>query len=169
MALWLIGAITVLIVAALAVVVRDMRRRNVQLWLRSYLRGGWRPPAVALGITRNLMFCFVDHFEPRFEDPSYETECARVTRWRRDYPRLCAGHYDADGRAPVHTFFFPEEEYRPEHIDQLLELCRAELAEMEVHLHHDRDTDAGLREKLRRFTGVLADRHDALSRDARTG
>jgi hypothetical protein len=169
MAFWLIASVAMLSAAGLSLVVRAMRQRHVHLWLRSYLRGSWRPPAVAAGTTRHLMFCCADHFEPRWENPSYETECARVARWRSDYPRLCAGHYDADGRAPVHTFFYPEEEYRSEHIHALVELCREGLAELEVHLHHDHDTDAGLREKLRRFTDVLAHRHDALSRDPLTG
>jgi len=166
---WLIGLVAVALVAAIAVVVRDMRRRNVALWLRSYLRGDWRPPPAAPGATRHLLFCFVDHFEPGFGRPTYEVECARVARWRRDYPRLCAGHRDADGRAPVHTFFYPEEEYRPEHLDPLVELCREGLGEIEVHLHHHEDTEPGLREKLQRFTGILADHHDALPRDERTG
>ena len=55
----------------------------------------------------------------------------------------------ADGRQPVHSFFYPEEEYRPEHLDALVELCRMGLGEIDIHLHHDNDTDAGLREKLR--------------------
>jgi hypothetical protein len=141
----------------------------VHLWLRSYLRRRWRTPPVPPGTLRHLMFCFVDHFEPRFENPPYDTECARVARWHRDYPTLCQGHRDADGRPPVHTFFYPEEEYRPEHIDSLVELCRAGLGELEVHLHHDHDTETGLRAKLRRFMGLLADRHDALPRNAQTG
>lgn len=149
-------------------VVSLMRRRNVGQWIRAYLRQEWREP-VAPGTTRHLLFCFVDHFEPMYQRPSYEVECRRVERWRQEYPRLCAGLADADGRAPVHTFFYPEEEYRPEHIDALVELCRAGYGEIEVHLHHDNDTEAGLRDKLRRFTGLLAERHDALPRDAASG
>ncbi|MGA9828596.1 MAG: hypothetical protein WBQ57_09730 [Rhodanobacteraceae bacterium] len=69
----------------------------------------------------------------------------------------------------MHSFFYPAEEYRPEHLDSLVELCRAGLGEIEIHLHHDNDTEAGLREKLRRFTEVLTGRHDALPRDAHSG
>ena len=68
-----------------------------------------------------------------------------------------------------HSFFFPEEEYRPEHLDALVELCRMNLGEIDIHLHHENDTDAGLREKLRRFTQLLIERHDALPRDPQTG
>ncbi len=156
------------VTAGLAYSIILIRRRNVAGWLLGYLRGGWRAPAPT-GATKHLLFCFVDHFEPGWANPDPATEHARVARWRTDYPRLCENHRDADGRPPVHSFFFPEEEYRPEHIDALVELCRMGLGEIDIHLHHDNDTDAGLREKLRRFTRLLIDRHDALPRDPQTG
>lgn len=143
-------------------------RRNIVGWLGSYLRQDWRG-TVEAGTTRHLMFCFVDHYEPRWNSPSYEVECQRVARWRLDYPQLCKMHRDADGHPPVHSFFYPEEEYRPEHISALVELCRMGLGEIDIHLHHDDDTEAGLREKLKRFTNVLATQHDALPRNPENG
>lgn len=160
--------LAVAVLAALALVASDIRKKNVSRWIGSYARQDWRA-GVPQGVTRHLMFCFVDHYEPGWKQPSYETECARVARWSRDYPKLCAGLSDADGRAPVHSFFYPEEEYRPEHLDALVDLCRQGLGEIEIHLHHDKDTEAGLREKLRRFTELLASRHDALPRNPQTG
>lgn len=157
-----------LVVVALAFAIRLVRKRNVAGWLLGYLRQDWRAP-VPVGVTRHVLFCFVDHYEPKWGEPDYATECARVARWRADYPKLCESHCDADGRAPVHSFFFPEEEYRTEHLDALVELCRLGLGEIEIHLHHDHDTEAGLREKLSRFTELLASRHDALPRDPKTG
>lgn len=158
-----------LLLAAIGLVYREVKQKHILAWLGPYLRRDWAKGAVPKGQTRHLLFCFVDHFEPQYQKPSYEVECQRVMRWREEYPRLCEGLRDADGRAPIHSFFYPEEEYRPEHIAPLVELCRMGLGEIEVHLHHHHDTDAGLREKLRRFTTVLADRHDALPRDPRTG
>ena len=146
----------------------QMQKRNVVGWLLSYLRQDWRAPVPA-GKTKHLLFCFVDHYEPGWAKPGYEVECARVARWRQDYPKLCANHRDADGRPPVHTFFYPEEEYRPEHLDALVEMCRMQLGEIEIHLHHDKDTEANLRATLSRFTELLARRHDALPRDPKTG
>ena len=164
-ALLLLGALAL---AAGILLVREIRAKHINGWLASFLRGGWREPAPA-GVTRHLLFCFVDHFEPRWKSPSYEVECARVARWRQGYPKLCAGHRDADGRPPVHSFFFPSEEYRVEHLDALVELCREGLGEIEIHLHHDNDTPDGLRENLRSFTRILTERHDALPRDPKTG
>lgn len=155
--------------AAITVLLREIRQKNLQTWLWSYLTRDWAHAKAPAGKTKHLMFCFVDHFEPQYQQPSYETECARVARWRQEYPALCQGLKDADGRQPIHSFFYPEEEYRPEHINPLVELCRMGLGEIEVHLHHHQDTDVGLREKLRRFTSILADQHDALPRDPETG
>ena len=144
-----------------------VRRRNVAGWIGSYLRGDWRAAAVSPATTRHLLFCFVDHYEPRWSSADYATECTRVARWCRDYPALCEAHRDADGRPPVHSFFYPEEEYRPEHLDALVGLCRQGLGEIDIHLHHDKDDESGLREKLRRFVTQLVERHDALPRDPR--
>ena len=154
----------VLLVAIAGVVTMFIRQRNIQTWLASYLKQDWRAPAPA-GVTKHVMFCFVDHYEPMWKQPDYATECKRVARWRQEYPALCAPFKDADGRGPIHSFFYPEEEYRPEHLDPLVEICRMGLGEIEIHLHHDKDTEAGLREKLRRFTQLLVDRHDALPVD----
>ena len=153
-----------LLAAVAGVVALFIRQRNIETWLASYLKQDWRAP-VAAGVTKHVMFCFVDHYEPMWKQPDYATECKRVARWRQEYPALCAPFKDADGRGPVHSFFYPEEEYRPEHLDPLVEICRMGLGEIEIHLHHDKDTEAGLREKLRRFTQLLVDRHDALPVD----
>ena len=161
-------AIALLALVALALAVRVARRRNLAGWLLAWLRQDWRAPVPA-GTTRHLMFCFVDHYEPAWGKPDLAKERERVARWRRDLPLLCERHRDADGRPPVHTFFYPEEEYREEHLDALVELCRQGLGEIEIHLHHDNDTAENLRQTLTRFTELLASRHDALPRDPLTG
>jgi hypothetical protein len=150
------------------VLAREVRSRHIGIWFRAWARQDWKAP-VPDSALRHLVFCFVDHYEPAWLKPGYEVERQRVQRWKQDYPRLCASHRDGDGRAPIHTFFFPEEEYRPEHLDDLVDLCRQGLGEIEIHLHHEDDTEAGLREKLRRFTRTLVDRHGALPIDPVTG
>jgi len=140
-----------------------LHRRNALGWTPDYVRGRLRRRLPRHGLI-DVMFCFVDHYEPRWRRADHETEVRRVQRWVEDYPRLCRGHVDADGCAPKHSFFYPEEEYRPEHIDRLASLCTAGYGEIEVHLHHDADTSEGLRAKLRRFTRVLHEQHGALAR-----
>ena len=55
---------------------------------------------------------------------------------------------DSDGRPPRHTFFYPPEEYEPQYLDALTELCQAGFGEVEVHIHHRHDTAESLRDKL---------------------
>jgi len=152
--------------AGLAVVFVECRRKNMHLWLGSYLVQ--RRPPLEIGPV-HVMFSFVDHFEPQWGRPTYEVEVSRVARWREGYRALAVRHIDADGVHPQHTFFYPEEEYREEHLDQIAALCREGFGEIEVHLHHDHDTEAGLREKITRFVKVLHERHGALPVNPVTG
>jgi hypothetical protein len=145
-----------------------IRSKNMGIWLWPYLRDR-RHRRGSRAQPTHVLFCFVDHYEPQWQRVPYAQECARVQRWQQDLPRLCATHRDADGHAPVHTFFYPAEEYRPEHIDRLTDLCRQGLGEIEIHLHHDNDTEAGLRRALRGFTRVLVERHDCLPIDPHSG
>jgi hypothetical protein len=163
-----LGALLLLscLLVGLAAFVLECRRKNMGIWLGAYLRQ--RRPVVRPGPV-HVMFSFVDHYEPQWGRPSYDVEVARVARWREGYKALASRHVDADGVHPQHTFFYPEEEYRVEHLDHIAALCREGFGEIEVHLHHDNDTDAGLREKINRFVGVLHERHGALPVDPATG
>jgi hypothetical protein len=135
------------------------RRAHIFIWLPSYLRGNWagkreaRSPAPA-GPT-HILFCIADHYEPAVNNPGQAIERVRVERWVKHYPETFSRFKDADGRSPRHTFFYPAEQYNAEHVERLGELVRAGCGEVEVHLHHDGDTAAGLREALVKFTGQL--------------
>ncbi len=138
--------------------------RNAHLWLPDYIRARMRRQRPPAGTPVHVMFCVADHYEPNHQDVSMEQERARVARWRTQYPALFERFRDADGRPPQHSFFFPAEVYRPEHLDSLAELCGEGYGEVEVHLHHHNDTSAGVREQLESFTTALAERHGLLSR-----
>lgn len=138
--------------------------RGADLWLPGYIkarRHRQRPPD---GSTTHVLFCVADHYEPNHAGADLEQELARVARWRTQYPALFSEFRDADGRPPQHSFFFPAEAYRAEHLDSLAELCGEGFGEVEVHLHHGHDTSAGVRDQLERFTTTLAERHGLLSR-----
>lgn len=164
----LLASAALIALALVAGAVHLAHRRHVAGWFAAWLRGGWRARAVP-GATRHLLFCFVDHYEPAWGGAPPDVQRERVARWRRDYPALCAGRRDADGRSPVHTFFYPEEEYAPEHLDALVDMCRMGIAEIEIHLHHHDDTSDNLRRTLERFTRLLATQHDALPVDSSSG
>ncbi len=118
--------------------------------------------------TVHVFVCVADHFEPYWLDATRDVALARVRRWLDDYPRAMDGIRDNGGNAPRHTFFYPQEEYDAECVDMLAQLARRGLADVEVHLHHEHDTAAGLRSKLDEFTDVLHRRHGLLHLDART-
>ena len=159
---WIALAFVLLAAAGVLALWLLLRARNMHLWIVGYLRR--RRPAAAAGPV-HVMFCFVDHFEPMWRGAELHTQRARVDRWCRDYRALALRHLDADGRPPQHTFFYPEEEYAEEHLDKLSALCSDGFGEIEVHLHHDNDTETNFRESITRFCRVLHERHGALSRD----
>src|SRR5262249_25076651 len=76
---------------------------------------------------------------------------------------------DADGRPPRHTFFYPIEQYDAEEVAALAHLCLAGYGEVEIHLHHDNDSEDALRERLLAAKGLLAQRHGLLARARDTG
>ena len=164
-------AVFLLILASIIVLVAvgigmAIRARNMQTWLGSYLRR--KRPAQGSGPV-HVMFCFVDHFEPAWGRVDLDTQRKRVDRWCRDYRILAGVHRDADGRPPQHSFFYPEEEYLEEHLEKLAALCAEGYGEIEIHLHHDDDTEANFRTTITRFNELLHERHGALSRDPQTG
>jgi hypothetical protein len=156
-------------VAAGGVGAWQVRRRALDRWLPSYLAQAGRRWDPRPGEPVHVLICFADHYEPKLGCVPAAQAARRVNRWVQEYPKLFVGFRDHDGRPPRHSFFYPEEEYEPEYLDALGGLCRAGFGEVEIHLHHDRDTASGLRDKLIRFRDLLAARHNLLARDRLTG
>jgi hypothetical protein len=142
-----------------------MLPRNMHLWLPG-LVGKSLGRAVPNSETVHVYFCLVDHYEPGWKGAGLQLQRERIAAWIQRYPEIASRHQDADGRPPQHTFFFPEEEYLPEHLDSLAVLRGKGWGDVEVHLHHDRDTPESLRNKLLAFTETLYNRHGLLRRDA---
>jgi hypothetical protein len=115
----------------------------------------------------HLFLCIADHYEPMVGGAPPPVQRERVDRWVQEYPRLAAGIADSRGRPPQHTFFYPAEEYNPEHLEKLATLCRMGLGDVEVHLHHDDDTADHLRETLVTFKERLFREHGLLRKDDR--
>jgi hypothetical protein len=117
----------------------------------------------------HVLICTADHFEPRARNRPREVTHSRVDKWVRDYPKSFGNYRDSDGRTPRHTFFYPIEDYDPEHVESLAGLCRAGYGEIELHLHHDGDTAENLRKILLEARECFRTRHGLLARDRRTG
>ena len=150
------------VVLGFLVLVSEVRKKHVSVWLGSYLGQQLRQRYVALpGERTHILFCMVDHFEPISAGSTRTQERKRMRDWLERYPALAHRHKDSDGRPPQHTWFYPAENYDPEYLDDLARLCRQGLGEIELHLHHGNDTSTSLREKLQKAISDFA-RHGAL-------
>lgn len=151
-----------------ALISRAIVRRNMHLWLGGQVRRSLRRrrstsrPNPSAPI--HVLICIADHFEPAWGGASAAQADERVEAWERGYPAALGSFRDSDGRPPRHTFFYPIDEYEPRHVDALARLCRQGYGEVEVHLHHDRDTSENLERTLKQFTTTFAHRHGLLSR-----
>jgi hypothetical protein len=136
--------------------------RNAQLWLPGYLESrwwAWRNPKPA---QCRVWLLLADHYEPLYQRPALEVARERVAAWTRAWPQIASRHADSAGRSPVYTFFFPQEEYRPEFLDPLARMTSDAIADVEVHIHHGGEGEAGFLDRMRGFLEVLTLRHGLL-------
>src|ERR1700687_4333404 len=144
-----------------------MLPRNAELWLPGLIASRWkRSRETPAASCVDIFFCIADHFEPACMQARLATQQARVATWTEHLRRLSEQFRDVDGRPPQHTFFYPEEQYHPSHLEALARLCVSGVGEVEIHLHHHADTAAGLRDKLERFKNRLVG-HGLLCHDRR--
>jgi hypothetical protein len=147
-------------------VLSRLLEKNLHTWMAGYAghlarRALRRRPEG----TRHLLFAICDHYEPLWHRASPAQGRERVRAWAEGYPAAFGRFRDGDGRPPRHSFFFPGEEYAPEYLDPLAELTRAGFGEVEVHLHHDGDTEETLRQRLDEAIASYT-RHGLVSRDS---
>lgn len=156
-----------LLLAATFAIVVQMRRRHMQQWLGAYAFPAERRTAWERDVPTAVFIALCDHWEPLCYDATHEQAQHRIRRWVTEYPRLFGDFRDCTGRPPQHTFFYPQDEYRPEYLDLLKPLCEAGYGDVDVHLHHDNDTADGLRDKLESFRQTLYHRHGFLRKNER--
>ena len=136
--------------------------RNIQLWLPGYCRARWwdwthpRPAAC------RVWLLLADHFEPLFQRPQLAVARGRVSAWQKEWPLIAARHRDSSGRRPKYTFFFPQEEYRPEFLDPLAKMTSDGIGDVEVHIHHDGEGERDFLDRMHGFIDVLVKSHGLL-------
>jgi len=114
--------------------------RQLYIWLPGYVANRTQP-------SRNetkpihLFVMFADHFEP---GERYD----RMQRWETEYPKLAAGHRDASGRKPQHTWFYPGEQPIDRNMESLQRLVAGGNGEVELHYHHGNDTQESTAKKF---------------------
>lgn len=120
----------------------------------------------------HLILALADHFEPaivpgngRAREPLSE-QYRRVEQWCQNYPRAVDAWRDHEGRALLHTYFYPAEQYDRGLVDCLAEHCRSGWGEIEIHLHHGMDapdTAENTRRQIVNFRDALVANHGSLS------
>jgi hypothetical protein len=137
--------------------------RHAEMWLPGYIAN--RAPRLLRSRpdTRRVWLAIVDHYEPLWQKPDLATARGRVELWRQKWPESAARSLrDSAGNSPQYTFFFPQEEYRPEFLEPLAEMTRAGIADVEVHLHHDGEGREDFVNRITTFCDVLHSRHGLL-------
>ncbi len=151
-----------------------IREKNLDRWILAYLRDLLVKSRARRqrgnGRVRHVLFTLCDHYEPLHAGShgkaGLDVGIRRVEHWCAEYLRLVDQFRDSDGIAPQHTFFFPAEEYHPKIFDHLDDLVRRNYAEVELHLHHDNDTEESLERTIRSALEMYGTRgHFARSTD----
>ena len=134
--------------------------RGARTWLPGYCMATLR--RVVQSRAARIWVTVADHFEPWWRGADAATAHDRVQRWTRAWPRVAARHVDSAGHPPLYTFFYPEEQYEPAALDALARLHADGIADVEVHLHHDNDTETAFTDRVGRFLHRLHDVHGLL-------
>jgi hypothetical protein len=132
-------SIWLLVVYVTAFSVR-LHARKYDIFFPNYVRWLFTPEPSPQGTTQ-VFLVVVDHFEPDYD-------VARVKTWNSRYRALAARHHDAVGRPLQHTFFYPGEQVEPGIFCAMREMTQAGFGEVELHYHHDFDTEETLAPKL---------------------
>ena len=134
--------------------------RHGHLWIPGYLCDRLthqNRPAPA-----RVWVAIADHWEPYWRNASDETARERVAVWRKHWPEIAARHADSSGGPPQYTFYYPQEEYRPEFLDQLAEMVRLRIADVDVHIHHNCEGEQNFMDRMGGFLETLVNRHGLL-------
>ena len=143
--------------------------RHAELWLFPYLKERLRK-SMQPTKPKRAWVAITDHYEPLGMGASVETALGRVARWRDKWPRIAGdAPQDTAGQRPQYSFFYPQEEYRPDLLDGIAEIVRLGVGDVEVHLHHNNEQRDSFIHKITEFCRRLTDDHGLLrQQDGRT-
>lgn len=143
--------------------------RHAETWLLPYIKQTVRRRSLAPK-PRRVWLAITDHYEPLGMGASVEAALGRVGRWRDRWPRIAGdAPQDASGTPPQYSFFYPQEEYRRDLLDRIAEIVQLGVGDVEVHLHHDRDSRDAFIAKVSEYCTRLTQEHGLLrQQDGRT-
>ena len=125
--------------------------RRADLWLPTYALTALHR---AYGHLRrrnqltHIIFLICDHFEPRHGATRNDQPFERLRIWHHEYARFQERCRSSFGTAPVHTWFYPPH-HGVEHLATLSEMVFEGLGEVELHYHHQDDTEETLTRDLK--------------------
>lgn len=135
--------LTVMVLALIGAMAIYARKKFLHIWIVDYLLGCWRCWMRAADAQQviDLMVLCVDHFE-------WNNQTVRIDAWQQQFPNLMHKHCDADGCMPKHTFFYALDLLHETELAVLKTWVQADYGEVELHWHHQHDTEATFLEKL---------------------
>ena len=138
--------------------------RHAEIWALPYMRERCSH-LLSREPVRRVWLTVCDHYEPLWGNPTFEVALQRVRLWEQHWPRIAeTAPRDSAGRPPCHTFFFPQEEYRPEFLQPLAKMTRLGIADVEVHIHHDGEGRENFVRRMTEFCRLLHEHHGLLRR-----
>ncbi len=140
--------------------------RNGQLWLPGYMEDRLlRLTALPRVQPARVWVVIADHYEP-VGNSAEETEAVRIVEeYAAGWAAIAERRSDSAGKPAQYTFFYPQEEYRPEVLDRLAGLVERGVGDVEVHIHHDREGESVFVDRMSSFIETLHTRHGLLRRE----
>ena len=136
--------------------------RYANIWLPGYLQDRWSRWLAPGRQPKRLWLAITDHYEPFWRNTDETLARERVILWQKYWPEIARRYSDSSGRPARYSFFYPEEEYRPELLDMLADLTRQGVGDVEVHLHHDGEGEQNFVDRMSGFIETLSHRHGLL-------
>ena len=133
-----------------------LRHKNLHTWMTGYLGHKTKALFQKKPKKRHVLFAICDHYEPLWGKPRHQVGQSRVDTWNDLYAKVFSDFKDSDGNYPKHSFFFPGEEYHPGYLDALSPLCQKGFGEIELHIHHDKDTSSNLKKNILQYLDLFA-------------
>lgn len=138
--------------------------RHAEIWLGPYIKDRLSRQLTRPSIKR-VWVTITDHYEPYWHNTDDQLAIDRVALWRQKWPEISSRHLDSAGKPAQYCFFYPEEEYRPHLMDTLAEIVHLGFGDVDIHLHHDRDTEANFMDRMGGFIETLHQRHGLLRKE----
>lgn len=136
--------------------------RHAELWVPGYLRSRFERWTAPVSGPSRVWLAIADHYEPLWNRVDDDKGRERVELWERQWPLTAERHRDSAGRSPKYTFFYPQEEYRPQLLDPLARMTHSGIADVEVHIHHDGEGEQNFVDRMSGFQETLLHRHGLL-------